>query len=69
MVVEVVGLLRFAVDNECQVVANAAARDVDAIAIVERCHKHWRGIYTIARPKRGVVEVASDGGSDAIGGG
>lgn len=69
MVVEVVGLLRFAVDNECQVVANAAARDVDAVAIVERCHEHWRGIHATARPKRGVVEVASDGGADAIGGG
>ena len=69
MVVEVVGLLRFAVDNECQVVPNAAARDVDAVAIVERCHKHWRGVHATSRPKRGVVEVASDGGSDAITGG
>ena len=69
MVVEVVGLLRFAVDNECQVVANAAARDVDAVAIVERCHEHWRGVHTVARPKGGGVEVASGGGSDAIGGG
>ena len=67
MVVEVVGLLRFAVDNECQVVANATARDVNAVAIVERCHEHWRGVHTVARPKGGVVEVASDGGSRAIG--
>ena len=68
VVVEGVGLCHVAVDDELQVVADAAAGGVDAVFICDLCHEVGRGVDLASVDKLGRVEVAVDGWAYGVGG-
>ena len=67
IVVQVVGAGRRSVDDQLQVVADAAARGVDAAVVVELCHEVGRLVHLVAVGKRAAVQVAVDAGADGVG--
>ena len=58
IVVQVVSLVHVAVDNQLQVVTDAAARSVDTAVVVKLGYKVWRGVYLAAVLKVFRVQVA-----------
>ena len=58
IVVQIVGLVHIAVDNQLQVVTDAATRGVDTAVVVEFGYKVRRGVYLAAVLKVFRVQVA-----------
>ena len=66
VIIEVIGLREFTIDDQFEVVADAATRDVDTTLVVEFCEEIGRGIDLIAIGERTGVQVTVDRGSDGV---
>ena len=60
VIVEVVGLREFTVDDKFEVMSDATARDVDTTLVVKLCEEIRCGIDLIAIRERTGVQVAID---------
>ena len=61
VVVERIGLRHVAIDDELKVVTYSAAGCIDAVLILDLCHKIRRAVHISTIDKRGRVEIAIDG--------
>ena len=66
VIVEVVGLREFTVDDKFEVMSDATARDVDTTLVVKLCEEIRCGIDLIAIRERTGVQVAIDGGTNGV---
>ena len=67
IVVQVVSLVHVAVDNQLQVVTDAATRGVDTAVVVKLGYKVRRGVYLAAVLKVFRVQVAVNRWTDGVG--
>ena len=60
IVVQRVGLCHVAVNDELQVMTDAAARSVNAVLVVQLCHEIGCRVHRVAIGERGTVQIAVD---------
>ena len=63
VLVQRVGLVHITVDDQLQVVADAAACCIDAVLVSQFCHEVWRAVHVAAIGECCTVQITVDAGT------